>query len=338
MRRVNASINVGLVVASLLLSFSIAPVAVAAVRLDDSSSVSGRSDPVTAMDICFSNPPPFPSDPNFNTEYLTAVIEVPIDARGAAPDIGEAFAEYLKATYHARLQVTCQPIWSIADAQAAQKKIASDHSPKVRLIDTGWRYGQPPLARGQSGFDPLALGPGGLDLSQHRLTTYFCSLIAPGGTTMAQTDPALAHQVNYVSPVFQADWNTTPVDRAFGVYIRDHYVHDLSLSDTRPRCSAQNPAMQAMQHQRAMISSADNGHAVTVDFTDTPAQAAAGSAAATQIAATAATAPKLDPQDYYVYCASDPSAPVLYFSEVFAGKADPPRGEHAGCQFPKSRQ
>jgi hypothetical protein len=150
---------------------------------------------------------------------------------------------------------------------------------------------------------------------------------------MAQTDPALANQANYVSPVFQADWNTVPVDRAFVVYIRDHYVHDLPLSDTRPRCSAQDPAIQAMQHQRAMISSADNGHAVSVDFTDTPAQAAAGNAAATQLATTAATAPKLGPQEYYAFCASDPSAPVLYFSDVLVGKADPPRGNMRGVSF-----
>jgi hypothetical protein len=91
--------------------------------------------------------------------------------------------------------------------------------------------------------------------------------------------------------------------------------------------------MQAMLHQRAMISSADNGHAVSVDFTDTPAQAAAGNEAATQMAATAATAPRLDPQEYYVFCSSDPSAPVLYFSAVFVGKADPPRGNMRGVSF-----
>jgi len=287
------------------------------------AATSGAGGALTAMEICFSNPTPF-AGPYHNTEYLTAVLEVPLDARGMTPDFGTAFTDYLKATYQASLNVTCQPIWSVADARAAQKKIASDHNPKVKLVDTGWRYGQPPLAQGQSGFDPLAQGPGGLDLARHRLTTYFCSLIAMGGTTMAQTDPAHANQVDYVSPVFQADWDAGAVDRAFDVYIRDHYVHDLSLLDTTTRCGAQSPAMQPEMHQRAMISSADNGHVVPVDFTDTPAQAAAGNAAASQMAAAAATAPKLGPGEYYLFCYSDPSAPLIYFSEVFVGKTDRP--------------
>ena len=294
------------------------------------AAISGAGGALTAMDICFSNTTPF-AGPYHNTEYLTAVVEAPLDAQGRTPDLAAAFTAYLKATYQARLNVTCQSIWSTADAQSVQKKIASDHSPTVKLVDTGWRYGQPPLAQGQSGFDPLAQGPAGLDLAQHRLTTYFCSLIAKGGTTMAQTDPALANQVDYVSPVFLADWDAGAVDRAFDVYIRDHYVHDLSLLDTTTRCGAQSPALQPGMHQRAMISSADNGHVVPVDFTDTPAQAAAGNAAASQMAAAAATAPKLGPGEYYLFCYSDPSAPLMYFSEVFVGKTD--RTDIRGTSF-----
>lgn len=281
------------------------------------------SAPVTAMEICFSNPTAFPSEPNHKTEYLTAAFEVPVDALRAVPVLEPAFAEYLKATYQARLQVTCQPIWSIADARTVQKKIADDRDrAKLKMVDTGWRYGQPPLAPGQSGFDPLAQGASGLDLSQHRLTTYFCSLTADGGTTVAQTDTALANKAAYVSQVFQADWNSALVDRAYEQYIRDHYVHDLQLSNT-PRCSAQSPAMQEMQHQRAMISSADNGHAVAVDFTYASAQAAGGNAAAVQAADTTSPSPSAALHEFYVFCLSDPTAPTIYFSEVFVGKADP---------------
>lgn len=283
---------------------------------------SGAGGPVTVMVICHSNPPPTRD----RTEYLTAPFEAPVNTVGELPVLEPAFVQYLKATYNATLQVVCEPIWTVADARNEQKRLAGDRAlAGMKMVNTGWRYRQSPVAQGQSGFDPLALGPGGLDLSQHRLTTYFCSLIVPGGTTMAQTDRALANQVDYVSPVFQADWDSSPVDKAFDVYIRDHYVRDLSLADTSPRCSARSPAMQTMMHQRAMISSADNGHAVPVDFAYTPAQAAGGNAAAAQTAAAAASSPTLAPQEYYVYCFSDASAPTIYFSEVFVGKADPMR-------------
>ena len=254
------------------------------------TSGGSASGSVNAMEICFSNPPPNPSDLNYKTEFLTAVFEVPVDTLRAVPVLEPAFSAYLKATYHyPSAGITCQPIWNIADAQAAQKKIAGDRDrAKLKMIDTGWRYGQPPLAQGQSGFDPLAQGRGGLDLSQHRLTTYFCSLTADGGTTMAvdMSKPNWnANMTTYVSQVFQADWDSAPVSMAYNVFIRDHYVHDLTLTDLSPRCSAQSPAMQTMQHQTAMISNKRIGQAVAVDFSDTPAQAAAAHASATPAAA-----------------------------------------------------
>ena len=303
----------------------------------------GGGGAVTGMDICFSNPPPSGSDPNHNTEYLTAAFEVPLDARGRMAAVGPPFADYLKATYHARLNVTCQDIWTVADAREAQKKIASDHGPKVKLVDTGWRYGQSPLAQGQKGFDPLAPGAGGLDLTQHRLTTYFCALSAKGGTAMAQTDPTLTNQANYVSPLFQADWNSAVVDRAFDVYMRDHYVHDLDLSDASSRCQAQSPAMQPKTPQLTM--KFPFGHTVAVDFTDTPAQAAAGNAAAGNVAAgsvatmptaaAATAAPTLGPGGYYVFCYSDVGASVIYFSDVFAGEPDSHVGDPRQFTFGK---
>ena len=47
------------------------------------------------------------------------------------------------------------------------------------------------------------------------------------------------------APIFQADWDSAKVSMAYDVYIRDHFVHDLNLSDLSPRCSAQSPAFQA---------------------------------------------------------------------------------------------
>jgi len=236
---------------------------------------SGAGGPVTAMNICFSNPPPNPSDPNHKTEYLTAAFEVPVETLRAVPVLEPAFSAYLKATYqYPSAGITCQPIWTISDAQQAQKKIASDRdTAKLKMVNTGWRYGQPPLAPGQSGFDPLSQGPGGLDLSQHRLTTYFCTLVAPGGTTM-QRPPGPVDETAYISPIFQADWDSAAVSMAYDVYIRDQYVHDLSLSDLSPRCTAQSPAFQAMMHPQAGVSKLI-GHKVAVDWTYTPTQAAA---------------------------------------------------------------
>ena len=94
-----------------------------------------------------------------------------------------------------------------------------------------------------------------------------------------------ANMTTYVSQVFQADWDSAPVSMAYNVFIRDHYVHDLTLTDLSPRCGAQSPAMQTMMHQTAMISNKRIGKAVAVDFSDTPAQ----QAAATHAAATPAS-------------------------------------------------
>jgi hypothetical protein len=293
--------------------------------------VASAGGPLTEMLICFSNPPPNASDLNHKTEFLTGVFEIPADARSNVPP-NTAFEEYLKTAYqYPGAHATCQPIWSVADARAVQKKLATDHAPNLKMVDTGWRYGQPPLAQGQSGFDPLKQGPEGLDLSQHRLTTYYCSLLAPGGTTMAVDNTKTnwnANMTTYVSPVFQADWDGDPVSTAYTVFIRDHYVHDLDpTANTGPRCSAQSPAMQAMQHQSAMISGI--GHVVPVDFTDTVAQAAASHAAAASAnTASAGAGPALGPNRSPAFCYSDLNAPVVYLSDIFAIQALPVGSEH----------
>ncbi len=292
---------------------------------------------LTAMEICFSNPPPFPSDLNYRTEFLTAAFEVPVDTIRSIPVIEPAFSTYLKTAYHyPSAGITCQPIWTIADAQGAQKKIIGDRDrAKLKIIDTGWRYGQSPVTQGQSGFDPLTLGRGGLDLTQHRLTTYFCSLTANGGTTMAvdMTKPNWnANMTTYVSQLFQADWDSAPVSMAYNVFIRDHYVHDLTLTDLSPRCSAQSPAMQTMQHQTAMISNKRIGHAVAVDFSDTPAQQAAAThpAGAPATPATGSNAPSTGGP--FISCSTQGGGGVtIYVTGIFQ-TAKPVRHTPSGAK------
>jgi hypothetical protein len=266
------------------------------------------------MDICFSNPPPNPSDLNYGKQFLTAVMEVPVNTQGSIPVLEPAFSAYLKSAYnYPSGGITCQPIWSIADAQAVQKKISGDAS-HFKMVDTGWRYGQPPVTQGQSGFDPLAQGPGGLDLTQHRLTTYFCTLVAAGGTTMT-APPGPISGTAYVTPVFQADWDPAPVNMAFNLYMRDHYVHDLNLADKSPHCSAQSPAMQTMQHQGAGVGKLI-GHKIPVDWTYTPDQGAAASAAVA--AAAPPPAPNPAAGGWYVSCSTSGGAGVdTYYTGVF---------------------
>lgn len=125
-----------------------------------------------------------------------------------------------------------------------------------------------------------------------------------------------ANMTTYVSPVFQADWDSAPVSIAYNVYIRDHYVHDLNLSDLSPRCSAQSPAMQAMQHQTAMISNKRIGQAVPVDFTDTADQAAAAHTVASPAAASISTAPSAGGP--FISCSTSGGAGiVIYLTGIF---------------------
>lgn len=296
------------------------------------TSSNGASGQLNAMEICFSVAPAVASAPG--TMYLTAAFEVPVATQGATPPVVEpAFSAYLKATYqYQTVGVTCQPIWTIADAQQVQKKLADlrDRGPKV--VDTGWRYGQPPLAPGQSGFDPLAQGLGGLDFTQHRLTTYMCTLDIAGGTTIVPPQPYNSQvATRYLSPLFQADWDPAPVSMAYSVYIRDHYVHDLNPSAVLgPRCSAQSPAVLTGQHQTAMVGTKLFQHVVPVDFTYTPAQAAGGNAALAQVAsATQTAAAQTAAATLFISCSTSGSAGVdTYYTGVFEIGAKPGRSPH----------
>jgi hypothetical protein len=276
--------------------------------------------------------------------YLTAAFEVPVETLRAVPVLEPAFSAYLKATYQYTGGITCQPVWSIAGAQQAQKKLADlrDRG-KPKVVDTGWRYGEPSLAQGQSDFDPLAQGPGGLDLSQHRLTTYFCTLTALGGTTMAKSDPALANKATYVSSIFQADWDSAAVSMAYDAYIRDHFVHDINLSALSPTCDAQSPPLQESMHQTALISNKRTGRAVPVDWTYTPAQAAEARASESAAAAQTAAlqAPTAAANQNYVFCHSAwaagttvPAGTVMYVSDISPADMPPPLKPRPGHPLP----
>jgi hypothetical protein len=283
---------------------------------------------LTAMNICFSHPGANPSDPNYKTEYLTSAFEVDVDALRPAPVLEPAFSAYLKAKYqYPSAAITCQPIWTVTEAKTVQKKISDDRGrAKLSVIDTGWRYGQPPLAPGQSGFDPLAQGPGGLDLAQHHLTTYYCTLVADGGTSWVRP-PGPSDATRYVSPIFQADWDSVAVSNAWYAYIRDHYVHDLDQAvngaafGTGSRlCSAQSPAQQAMLHQGDLRVDMVARHIVSVDWTDTPAQAAAARVAAPPAfpaaPATASTASSTGGS--FISCSTSGGAGIdTYYTGVF---------------------
>jgi hypothetical protein len=263
-----------------------------------STSSASASEGITTLVVCYSN---------INSLYLSAAFEASADRYG---DATLAFSNYLQATYHYSMGVKCLPMFTTADVGDAQKQLAG-FAAKLKAIDTGWRLGQPPLSQGQSGFNPLAQGPGGIDLSQHRLTTYFCSY-----TAAITSDPIYPNHTMYISQLFQADWNPAPVSMAYKVFIRDHYVHDLTVTDLSPRCNAQSPAMQTMQHQTAMISNKRIGKAVAVDFTDTPAQAAAGHAAAAPSGSAApASASTGGP---YISCSTSGGAgTVIYLTGIF---------------------
>jgi hypothetical protein len=295
-----------------------APTPASSAAATSSASASGG---ITTLVVCYTD---------INALYLSAAFETPADRWD---DATFPFANYLQATYHYSMGVKCVPMFTTSDVVAAQKQLAS-FAAHLKPIETGWRPGQPPLAPGQSGFDPVTQGAGGIDLSQHRLTTYFCSLTAAGGSTMAvdQHQPNWnANETTYISQLFDADWRPAPVSIAYKVYIRDHYVHDLDPSaNLSPSCNAQSPGMQTMMHQTAMISNKRTGKSVAVDFSDTPAQGTAGNtAAAAANTASAAAAAALGPNQSYAFCNSDPGAPVVYFSDIF-GASTPPNGGHCG--------
>ena len=128
-----------------------------------------------------------------------------------------------------------------------------------------------------------------------------------------------ANMTTYVSQIFQADWDPAPVSMAYNVFIRDNYVHDLNPSaDLSPRCSAQSPAMQTMQHQTEMISNKRIGHAVPVDFTYTSAQASAGNVVGTQAAAATQAAAQAAATGFFISCSTGGGAGIdTYYTGVF---------------------
>jgi len=291
------------------------------------STVAAAGGGLTSLNFCFSNQAPNPSDANYKTMYFSAPFETNVETGGAIPVLEPAFSTYLQATYHTTAGITCRQLWTVADGQALQKEVAG-YRAKLKVIDTGWRYGQPALGQGQN-------GP---DLPQHRVTTYYCTWIAAGGATMATSAATngFLNQTRYVSPVFQADWDADAVSKAWIVYIRDNYVHDIDMTnlanDTGQCATEGRPSLLAMMHQGMLRVDRVGRHVVAVDWKYSPTQAAASMAAVAAETA-ASQAPTAAANQNYVWCNSAwagvagtvmPSGTVMYFSDVFAAVMPPP--------------
>lgn len=303
MPRLNAPAYVGLVLSFALLSASksAGPALHAhAARVlrkprSNTAAATALDANVTVLNVCFSTVFTDPTDPTQKTVYFSAVFET--DANGYS-SVAPAFSDYLH-----RPGANCVQLWTLASARQMQQSFANDpHDPataKRKFVDTGWRYGQPALGSGQSGFNPLGQGSDGLDLSQHRSTTYFCQSMAG---------------VKYVSQIFQADWNASAVTNAWLAYLQSHY------HATRPTggCSAQSPSLQAGLHQNSL----QGRGIVAVDWTYAPGEATGSMVAAAPETKAAVSTQVAAANDHYVFCNSpNLDGPVWYFSDIFAFNA-----------------
>ena len=141
--------------------------------------------------------------------------------------------------------------------------------------------------------------------------------------------PGAPDETAYVTPIFQADWDSAAVGMAFDVYMRDHFVHDLPLTDLSPRCGAQSPGLQVGLHQGAGVGKLI-GHKIPVDWTYTPDQAAAAKPAeAAQAANTASQQAATAAATFFISCSTSGGAGIdTYYTGVFEVGAKPGRSPH----------
>lgn len=135
-------------------------------------------------------------------------------------------------------------------------------------------------------------------------------------------------QVVYLTPIIHTDLAGTEISEAFNRYMVLIYnvgnVNSAVGSCTTKMSSS--PDQQAYTEQQLEKQWADSKTVVThLDWTGTPSEIAAANAAqaATATPPAGMTAPNTALREFYVFCYTDPSAPVIYFSDVFVGKADP---------------
>jgi hypothetical protein len=135
-------------------------------------------------------------------------------------------------------------------------------------------------------------------------------------------------QVIYVTPIIKTELAASDISTAFDRYMRFIYnVGNITAASgsctTKMSSSADQQAFTEQQLEKQW---ADSKTVVThLDWTGTPSEIAAANAAQAATAAPPAgmAAPNAALREYYVFCYTDPSAPVIYFSGVFVGKADP---------------
>ncbi len=134
-----------------------------------------------------------------------------------------------------------------------------------------------------------------------------------------------AHPLIYVTPIIQTDAGASTISVSFVHYVEATYdMSKIKFGNGFCRQVSNSPDQQAytvssLEKQWA----ASKTEVIHVDWTYTPAQAAASTAATAALAA-----PSAAPNENYVLCFSDPDQAVIYFSEIFAA-APPPAPANA---------
>ncbi|MEI9980775.1 MAG: hypothetical protein WDN23_17595 [Edaphobacter sp.] len=128
-----------------------------------------------------------------------------------------------------------------------------------------------------------------------------------------------AHQTVYVTPFIQTDAAASTINQAFYNYMHSTYpVDKLAHGSDFCRAASADPGQRTFQlssQEKQWAASNPPWEVIHINWTYTPVQAAASTAAAVASAAPTAAA-----NENYVLCSSDPDQQVVYFSEIFAAE------------------
>jgi hypothetical protein len=132
-------------------------------------------------------------------------------------------------------------------------------------------------------------------------------------------------QTVYVTPFIRTDAAASTINQAYYTYMHATYPVDklLQESDFCRAASADSGqrAFALSSQEKQWAASNPPSEVIHIDWTYTPAQAAASTAAAA-----ASEAPTAAANENYVLCSSDPDEPVIYFSEIFAAEMPQSQG------------
>jgi hypothetical protein len=138
----------------------------------------------------------------------------------------------------------------------------------------------------------------------------------------------------YASGYFHTDADPRTLEQAWTKYMRLTYPLN-KLQGEHEQCEHFGDSAEQRAYAMTYADKQWTGPSQTlthVDWAYTPAEiAATNAAAASANAASAAAGPQLGANQTYALCFSDPSAPVVYFSEVLAG-TQAPTGRNGGAQ------